>query len=126
MKGNKKTKERRMGSHMKTQFGVMIACTTVCLAAGGAFAQAGSGSSPSSGTQESTSTRESSMSREFFHSKSVVGADAKDSQGQKLGDIHDIVFNPQSGQAFATISVSRDTYALIPVQALNITRSTGM
>ena len=110
---------------MTTKLQMMIACTTVCLATGAAFAQAGYGTTPASGSDQNTASREARESQTFFRSKNLVGADVKDSQGQKLGDIYDVLVNPRNGQTFAAISVRHGNYALVPFQALTLMPSTG-
>ena len=103
----------------------MIACSALFLATGAAFGQAGYGTTPASGSDQNTSSREARESQSFLRSKNIVGADVKDSQGQKLGDIYDVLFNPRNGQTFAAISVRHGNYALVPFQALTLTPSTG-
>lgn len=82
-------------------------------------------SDPNSSSQSSQTiqTPGQSSSQEFFNAKKFMGTSVKDSQGQSLGDIRDVVFNP-SGEVFAAFDVSNNRYALVPWQALSIT-STG-
>src|SRR6185503_1798468 len=75
---------------------------------------------------DQTSTREAGKSQTFCSSKDIVGANVKDSAGQKIGDISEIYMNPKTGEAFAAIDVSGHRHALAPVQALNVTPSRGL
>src|SRR5436190_19347911 len=76
---------------------------------------------PSQGQNEASQTSQSSsQSRQFFRSKDLVGANVKDSQGQKAGDIKEIVINPKTGEAFAAIDVSHGRDVIVPFQALTV------
>lgn len=72
------------------------------------------------GTTNQTSGPGPGKSQQFCHAKDLIGADVKDAQGQKLGDIHDILFNPKTGEAFAAIGLGGDKYAMVPSRALLI------
>jgi sporulation protein YlmC with PRC-barrel domain len=69
---------------------------------------------------------EQQKSSRFHHAKNLVGADVKDSSGTKLGDVSDLLINPQTGEVFASIEVSGNRYALVPVQALRVTAAEGL
>src|SRR5690349_11576281 len=60
----------------------------------------------------------------FFDAKSMMGSEIKNDQKQELGYLKDVVFNPQNGQTFAAISVGHDRCALVPWQALKISKNT--
>ena len=112
---------------MKAQFKWIIACTGLCLVSTTAFAQAGYEVLPLSGdTNQTINSREARASVQFCHARNLVGASVKDMQGQKLGDLHDIVFNPKSGEIFAAIGIGRGNYALVPAQALNVAPGAGV
>jgi hypothetical protein len=95
----------------------LLCCAGACLLAGNAFAQVDQGT-------PRTSDRESGKSQ-FCKSKDLVGANIKDSQGQKVGDIKELFLNPQNSQTFASVDVGKDRHALVPVQALTVTPSRG-
>jgi len=80
---------------------------------------------PTSDTNRTSRAMEKTHSQNFCSSKDLVGANVKDSQGNKLGDIPEILINPKTGETFATIGVEGGRHALLPVQALNVTRSGG-
>ena len=110
---------------MKKQFKILILCQTALLLTGTCFGQAGYSFLPhnmSNTNETTTATRSTSFNR----TKELLGAEVKDTQNQKLGDIYDIVFNPKTGQSFAAISVGHDSYALVPPQALTITPGNGI
>src|SRR5207237_5935 len=64
------------------------------------------GTSQSSGTTLNPATPNVSQTAEFFDAKKFIGTSVKDSQGQNLGDIRDIVFCPTTGEVFAAFSAS--------------------
>lgn len=101
----------------------IIGCTSLCLLAGTTFAQYDYGAPMPS---KSDSASQAKHSREFYVSKDLVGAKVKDAQGQKLGEIDEVLINPQNGQTFAAIGVERGRQALVPLQAMNIERGKGM
>jgi hypothetical protein len=80
---------------------------------------------PSPGTPSDTSAQAANRSRNFHASKDLVGADVKDAQGQKLGDISEIYFNPRHGESFAAIDIGTRRHALVPLAALQVTAPAG-
>lgn len=111
---------------MKTPLKWMLCCTSLCLAAS-ALAQTDSGQSSSSSSQPSSSSSQSSSTmqqtsqgQQFYHAKDLIGTEAKGANGERLGKIEDVAFNPQNGQTFAAIGVGSGRYALVPWQALTI------
>lgn len=74
----------------------------------------------------STQEKTQSQSQNFSSSKDLVGANVKDSQGNKVGDISELLINPRTGEAFASIGVDGGRYAVIPIQALNVNRPGGV
>lgn len=102
----------------------------LCMAAGTAFAQS-SVSTPTSTDYNrdrvrSTDDTKAGESTTFFKSKDLVGANIKDSQGDKVGDISELLVNHKSGETFAAVGVRDGRSALIPIQALSVTRPAGM
>jgi PRC-barrel domain len=63
--------------------------------------------------------------QQFYHAKQIIGATANNTAGQKLGRIHDVVFNPQNGEMFAAVAVGDHRFALVPWQALSVTTTLG-
>lgn len=59
----------------------------------------------------------------FCDAKSLIGTEIMNDQKQELGDLKDVVFNPQIGETFVAISVSHDRCALVPWQALQISKT---
>src|SRR5579859_259381 len=110
---------------MKKSFKVLILCQSALLLAGTCFGQAGYGLLPRN-SSNTNDTSNATRSTSFYRSKELLGAEVKDAQNQKLGDIYDIVFNPKSGEAFAAISLGHDTYALVPPQALTVSPGNGI
>jgi hypothetical protein len=77
------------------------------------------------GANQTSGTRESGPSKHFCRSKRLVGAEVKDPQGQKIGDISELYLNPcNNGQTLAAIHIGR-RHAIVPLQALSVTRSPG-
>jgi sporulation protein YlmC with PRC-barrel domain len=108
-----------------------ILCCGVCALTGVASAQVYyDGASPltptGTDTNRMTESRDAGESQKFCSSKDIVGADVKDAQGNKLGDIDDVLINPKSGETFASIGVSGGRYAVVPIKSLNVTRSAGL
>jgi len=66
------------------------------------------------------SAREAGKSKHFSRSKDLVGANVKNAQGQKLGDISEIYVNPQNGQTLAAIDIGSHRHAIVPLQALRV------
>jgi hypothetical protein len=66
-----------------------------------------------------------SETKQFFRSKHLVGADVKDSKGKALGNISEVLISPESGQAFAAVSLDRNRHAIVPLQALNVKAARG-
>lgn len=105
-------------------------CTSLCLLAGTALAQTSqdqpsSSSSSSSSSSQQPGMSQSGQSQQFYHAKDLIGKSAKDTQGQKVGSIHDLIFNPQNGETFAAIGVGSGRYALVPWQAMSVTGTSG-
>ena len=67
----------------------------------------------------------SQQSGRFCDSKSLLGQEVTTSQGQEIGTIKDIVFNPQNGEVFAVIGIGSGQNALVPAQTLNVSGSRG-
>src|SRR6185436_13583345 len=86
------TNERK--NHMKSRL-TWILCCSACVLSATSFAQDSDGSPrPQAGRYDTnqpsattTTDRDETRSKEFCRSKDLVGANVKDSQGQKLGEI---------------------------------------
>ena len=108
---------------MKTQKWILC-CASLCLMTGTSFAQFGYGA-PYSSSSDTNQASKIEDTRQFFHSKNLVGLTAKDTRGEKLGKIDDIVMNPKNGESFATIGIGEGRYTLVPSQALSMSAGTG-
>jgi PRC-barrel domain len=109
-----------------------IVSLSICALAGSCFAQTYS-PPPTSGTYRTnrmgttkSETKSSNQSRTFWRSKDLVGATIKDSSGEKLGEIDEILTNPQKHETFASVDVGHGRYAIVPLQALNISPGHGI
>lgn len=98
--------------------GLWMLCAGACLLPAIGFAQ-----DDTSTKTSGTSSREMGKSQQFCTSKQLVGADVKDSAGEKIGDIKEIYLNPQNGQTFASLDIGKGRHAVVPVQALKVTPS---
>jgi hypothetical protein len=109
-----------------------ILCLGACIATSTTFSQPYNYGTPASATNDtnrvssSSKASEDGQSQTFCSSKDLVGAAVKDSAGNKLGDIHELYVNPKNGETFASLGVSGGRYALLPLQALTVTRPGGM
>src|SRR4051794_22629592 len=95
-------------------------CITAALIAGTAWAQNSSSSSSrdTTGSSSSSSSRSSSLggigsssssssSQQSFMATKLMGAKVKSQQGDNLGQVQDVIINPQSGKVeFAVLSSS--------------------
>jgi len=105
-----------------------ILCCSACVLGATSFAQESDGSlHPQAGRYDTnqpsattTTDRDETRSKEFCRSKDLVGANVKDSQGQKLGEIDELLVSPKTGESIATIGVGSGRYALVPVRAFNV------
>lgn len=95
-----------------------------CLVYGAALMLlAGTSFAGTTGKEETGSLSKMQRSAQFCDAQSVIGKDVYNNQQQNLGDIKDIVFNAQKGETFAAIGVGHDEDALVPWQALKMTKS---
>ncbi len=103
-----------------------IVCCSVCALGATAFAQLYDGSTspraghPDTNQPSAAGHRDEAMSTQFSRSKDLVGANVKDTQGNKIGDIYELFINPRNGVTLAAIDIGNSRYALVPVQALNV------
>jgi len=119
---------------MKNHIRTFLICAGICCASSAVLAQAGYGALPANSSSSdanqtstySTNGRETHESVLFQRSKEFVGANVKDAQGEKIGDVYDLFFNPRTGETFAAIDRGHDIYAIVPPQALTITPGTGV
>jgi hypothetical protein len=117
---------------MKLPLSLIVGSAAAGLTAATAFGQntyqPGSSSSKTTVKDPSLSsatTPSASQGGEFFQAKNLIGTKAKDSAGQSVGDIKDLLFNPQTGEMFAAFDASGSRYSLVPWQVLNINRTEG-
>jgi sporulation protein YlmC with PRC-barrel domain len=110
---------------MKMQFKWIICCASLCFVTGTSVAQYGYGA-PYPSSTDTNQVSKTEDTKEFFHAKDLVGLTAKDSRGEKLGKIHDIVVNPKNGESFAAIGIGDGRYTLVPSQALSVKTGTGI
>jgi len=116
-----------------------VLCCALCVAAGTSFGQSGTYGAPGTDSDsdrsevrssdystDSDTDKASAESTHFFKSKDLVGADIKDSQGDKIGGISELVVNHQTGETFASVAVKNDRFALVPIQAFQVERPAGM
>src|SRR5690348_2612074 len=66
---------------------------------------------PSSSSQPGTSA--AGQVQEYFQAKKFIGTEVKDSAGQNVGEIKDLVFSPQTGETFAAFNASNGRYYLV-------------
>lgn len=109
----------------------LVLCCGMCLVAAGAFAQANATSTSSSSdmntSQSANQDNEANTNTgKILSAKGLVGANVKNSQGQGLGEIDEVLINPANNETFAAIGVEHDRYAIVPLQALKITPSKGL
>ena len=106
-----------------TEMKRILGCLSACMIAGGVFAQNTPSTTPAPKTDYDVSAtgRAAHHSQQFSRSKDLVGADVKDSSGQKLGDIKELLINHQSGQTFAAIGIGHSKDAIVPLAALSVT-----
>lgn len=109
---------------MKARLRPVLGCA-LCVLSGTCVAQIFDYGAPMPRTTE-TNRADAGHSQKFSRSKDLVGASVKDAQGNKLGSIDEILMNTRQGETFASIEVSGGRYALVPIQALSITRPAGM
>jgi len=114
----------------KSQLKLLSYCTGACLLATTAFVWADDTATTTPSTDHRTSSTESrsatGKSIQFHKTKDLVGANVKDSAGQKVGDVSEIYINPENGVSLAAIGLSGKRYALVPVQALSVNRNGGV
>lgn len=104
----------------------IMCCAGATLIAAPCFAQATykspTGTSATNGNYGTTGT---TQSMQFCRSKDLVGADIKDAQGQKIGDINEVYINPRSGETLATVDLSGHRYGVVPIQAFQVVAPAG-
>jgi sporulation protein YlmC with PRC-barrel domain len=72
------------------------------------------------GSQSYESSQQSFSQGRFCDAKHLLGQEVNDEQGQEIGHIKDIVFNPQNGEVFAAVGIGNGRTTLVPAQALKI------
>lgn len=81
---------------------------------------------PGSGQmQSSVGQMQSSQQQQFMQTRNLLGKEAKSAQGQSLGKVHDITFQPQTGEIFAVLDLGNNRYTPVPWQALNVSGAQG-
>jgi len=113
---------------MKTSMKWVIYGVSFGLLTGTGLAAGSSNSKEQTGTAKEPAGKVQSnyiRSAGFFDAKSLIGTEIMNDQKQELGDLKDVVFNPQNGETFAAIGVGHDRCALVPWQALKTSQSTS-
>jgi sporulation protein YlmC with PRC-barrel domain len=105
-----------------TQLKCILCCASACVLVGTAFAQDYYPYTPLT----STGTNQASKSQQFCRSKDLVGANVKDAQGKKIGDIREIYVNPKNGETLAAIDIGNRRHAIVPVQAFTVSPVRGV
>jgi hypothetical protein len=59
------------------------------------------------------------QAQQFFRASKLVGKQAKSAQGEDIGKVGDIVFNPQTGETFVLVDLGRKGMAPVPWQLIN-------
>jgi hypothetical protein len=119
--GRKERQQQQMNiKNMNTPLKWIIGCMATCALAATTLAQGTYNSSSTPPNPSGSSIQSAGQSSQFYHSRMLLGREAKDSTGQNVGSIHDIVFNPQNGEVFAAIGVNSGKYTLVPWQALTV------
>ena len=108
---------------MKKTLTCLFSCATAALLAAPLLAQ--DSTPPAQPGTTAHGDREAGHSKQFLRSKDLVGANVKDSAGEKIGDIKEIYLNPQNGQTFASIDIGKGRHAPVPLQALTMTPPRG-
>lgn len=110
---------------MKTSSKWLVYGASLVLLTGTCLAQSSTNPKEHIGAATAGKMQYSTHKAGFFDAKSLIGTDIKNEQNQNLGDLKDVVFNPQSNETFATLDVGNDRCALVPWQALKITKTTA-
>ena len=108
---------------MKKQAYWLTLCVGVSLLTGSALAQSQSVPYLPTGRDRvvgDANTNAKSQSRQLFKTGDLIGADVKDSQGEKVGDITELYLNPQTGGALAVIDIEGSRDAVMPLQGLTV------
>jgi sporulation protein YlmC with PRC-barrel domain len=115
---------------MRIPLTLIVCCASVgLLGTPAAFAKANNNNKAETvaATQPKSSTAttmQKMASNQFCHANQIIGTEAKNPQGQSLGRVHDVVFNPKNGDVFAAIDIGNGRYALVPWQEVKVTPST--
>ena len=107
----------------KTRLTCIFSCATACLLAAPLLAQ--DSTPPAQPGTTAHGDREAGHSKQFLRTKDLIGANVKDSAGEKIGDIKEIYLNPQNGQTFASIDIGKGRHAPVPLQALTVAPPRG-
>ncbi len=106
---------------MKRILTSIVYCTAATLLTGNALAQ--DQSQPSASGQQGSSLQQANA-QEFFRASTLIGKNAQDSKGTKIGEIKDVSFN-QQGEIFAFVDVGSGKWAAVPWQVVNPSTAKG-
>lgn len=108
---------------MKTSIKWAIYGVSVGLVAGTCLAYGSSTTQEKTGSTKEVNKMQNYARSGFYDAKSLIGAEIMNDQKQDLGDLKDVVFNPQNRETFVAIGVSHDRCALVPWKALQIRKT---
>ena len=99
-----------------------VCIAAACLASMGMAAETSSrvAASPDSAISPSQGQQQA-----YYDAKTLMDTKVKNPEGQDLGEIHNVLFNPEKSEFFATVEVGSGRYAVVPWKALTITSQTG-
>jgi sporulation protein YlmC with PRC-barrel domain len=71
---------------------------------------------------QSKGQSQNTQNQKTFRASQLIGKTAKDSQGQDVGKLNDIVINPQNNEIFGVVDLGDNRYAPVPWQLFQVTR----
>ncbi len=101
----------------------MACCALATLVGSQALAQDSNQSTNSAAAQMNGALQQAGA-QEFFRASDLIGKNAQDSKGTKVGEIKDITFN-QRGELFAFVDVGNGKWAAVPWQVVNPATAKG-
>ncbi len=107
---------------IKRTLTTIACCTATALIGSTALAQDQSTNSAYS-SQQSGSLQQANA-QEFFRASTLIGKNAQDTKGTKVGEIKDVSFN-QQGEVFAFVDVGSGKWVAVPWQVVNPSTAKG-